>query len=110
MNPPKRVPVSPPLPVAPPLGSKVCHVPPPVTSCGLPGFERNVPDPMSVIFDPSVARADATPPAESVPVAKLTSMMSHRMPWLLAEALKLGEDPAVFDASILSAGVPLSHP
>ena len=65
---------------------------------------------MSVIFDPSLARADATPPAESVPVAKLTSMMSHRMPWLLAEALKLGEDPAVFDASILEAGVHLSHP
>src|SRR5437867_11189943 len=65
---------------------------------------------MSVIFDPSLARADATPPAESVPVAKLTSMMSHRMAWLLAEALKLGEDPADFDASILEAGFPLSHP
>src|SRR5216117_2500899 len=37
-------------------------------------------------------------------------MMSHRMAWLLAEALKFGEDPAVFDASILEAGFPLSHP
>jgi hypothetical protein len=30
--------------------------------------------------------------------------------WLLAEALKLGEEPAAFDTSILEAGVPLSHP
>src|SRR5438093_5391309 len=65
---------------------------------------------MSVIFDPSLARADATPPAERVSVAKLTLMMSHRMWWLLAEALKFGESPAVFAASTVEAGVPLSHP
>jgi len=30
--------------------------------------------------------------------------------WLLAEALKFGESPAGLDASIVEAGVPLSHP
>jgi len=30
--------------------------------------------------------------------------------WLLAEALKLGESPVGFDASIAEAGVPFSHP
>src|SRR5213592_3283585 len=62
-----------------------------------------------MIFELSLARADATPPAETVPVAKLTLMMSHRMWWLPAEALKLGEGPA-FAASTVEAGVPLSHP
>src|SRR5207253_9297916 len=100
----KRVTVSLPLPVDPPLASKVCHVPPPVTSCGLPGFERYVPDPVSVIFEPSLARAEATPPAERVSVAKLTLTMSHRMWWLLAEALKSGESPVGFAASIAEAG------
>src|SRR5262249_52435779 len=46
---------------------------------GLPGFDRNVPEPLSVIFEPSFARADAWPPAEIVPVAKLTLMMSQRI-------------------------------
>src|SRR6266567_178071 len=95
-----------PLPVAPPLASKVCHVPPPVTSSAFPGLERYVPDPISVIFEPSLARAEATPPAETVPVPKSTLMMSHRMWWLLAEALKLGESPAGLDASNVEAGVP----
>src|SRR5712692_2833303 len=94
-----------------PLASKVCQVPPPVTSCGFPGLERYVPDPVSVIFERSrLARAAATPPAETVPVPKSTLMMSHRMWWLLAEALKFGESPAVFAASTVEAGVPLSHP
>src|SRR3989442_5077248 len=85
------------------------QLPPPVTSCGFPGFERNVPVLVSVIFELSLPRADATPPAETVPVLKLTLMMSHRMWWLPAEALKLGEGPA-FAASTVEAGVPLSHP
>src|SRR5712692_8283714 len=93
-----------------PLALKVCHVPPPVTSCGFPGFERNVPDPVSVIFAPSLARAEAIPPAEAVPVAKLTLTMSHRMWWLPAEALKFGESPADLDASMVEAGLPFSHP
>src|SRR2546422_1506106 len=100
-----------PLPAPPPLASKVCHVPPPVTCCEFPGLERYVPDPVSVIFERSrLARAEATPPAETVPVPKLTLMMSHRMWWLLAEALKFGESPADLDASIVEAGFPLSHP
>src|SRR5256885_2982766 len=37
-------------------------------------------------------------------------MMSHRMWWLLAEALKFGESPAGLDASVVEAGFPLSHP
>src|SRR5947209_14191196 len=37
-------------------------------------------------------------------------MMSHRMCWLLAEALKFGESPAGLDASIVETGFPLSHP
>src|SRR3989441_4877172 len=88
----------------------VVQLPPPVTSCGFPGFERNVPVPVSVIFELSLAKADATPPAETVPVPKLTLMMSHRMWWLLAEALKFGESPAVLEASSVEAGFPLSHP
>src|SRR5205807_3716004 len=93
-----------------PPEAEVVQLPPPVTSCGFPGFERNVPVPVSVIFEFSLAKADATPPAETVPVPKLTLMRSHRMWWLLAEALKFGESPAGLDASIVEAGVPLSHP
>src|SRR5437870_7744366 len=99
-----------PLPVDAPPTPNVSHVPPPVTSCGFPGLERNVPDPVRVILELSLARAEATPPAEAVPVPKSTLMMSHRMWWLLAEALKFGESPAVFAASTVEAGVPLSHP
>jgi hypothetical protein len=73
-------------------------------------LERNVPDPVSVISEPLLARADAMPPAETVPVEKLMLMRSHRMWWLLAEALKSGESPVGRDASIVEAGVPLSHP
>src|SRR5439155_8213006 len=79
--------------------------------CAFPGLERYVPDPVSVIFERSrLERAEATPPAETVPVPKSTLMMSHRMWWLLAEALKFGESPAGRDASIVEAGVPFSHP
>src|SRR2546429_8344503 len=63
-----------------------------------------------MIFELSLAKADATPPEETEPVPKLTLMMSHRMSWLLAEALKLGESPAGLDASIVEAGFPFSHP
>jgi hypothetical protein len=42
-------------------------------------LERNVPDPVSVISEPSLARADALPPAERVPVEKSTLIMSHLM-------------------------------
>src|SRR3989441_3908430 len=50
------------------------------------------------------------PPADAVLVPKLTLRMSHRMWWLLAEALKFGESAVGFDASIAEAGVPFSHP
>src|SRR6266566_5236275 len=71
-----------PLAVDLPLGSKVCQVPPPVTS-RLPKLlaELKVPSPVSVIDEPSLAIADACPPALKVPVEKSTLMMSHRYFW-----------------------------
>src|SRR5260370_36849755 len=65
-------------PLETPKESKVSQVPPPVTSCGLPEFERKVPEPVSVIFDPSLALAESCPPAGTVPVAQLTLIRSHR--------------------------------
>jgi hypothetical protein len=77
-----------PLPVTVvPSEAKVVHVPPPVTFCGLPGFERKVPAPVRVIFVLSFARADAFPPAETVPVAKLMLTMSQRINALPGEPL-----------------------
>src|SRR5438552_17562053 len=84
----RPVTVSLPVPLDPPLASKVRHVPPPVTSCGLPGFERNMPEPVSVIFELSLARAEAIRPAEAVPVAKLMLKLSHGMVRLVAGALE----------------------
>src|SRR6266849_3714590 len=65
-----------------PLESMVCQVPPPVTS-RLPKLlaALKVPSPVSVIDEPSLAIADACPPALRVPVAKSTLMMSHRYFW-----------------------------
>src|SRR5712691_7147204 len=64
------------------LESKVCQVPPPVTS-RLPKLlaALKVPSPVSVIEEPSLAIADACPPALKVPVEKSTLMMSHRYFW-----------------------------
>src|SRR5439155_11730633 len=44
------------------------HVPPPVTSCGRPGLERNVPLPVNVIMfaHEDAAQADADPPDKVV--------------------------------------------
>src|SRR5712691_7764461 len=68
-----------PLAVGLPLLSKVCQVPPPVTS-RLPKSlaALKVPSPVSVIVEPSWAIADAIPPGFTVPVAKSTLMMSQR--------------------------------
>ena len=68
-----------PLPVRVPLGSKVFQVPPPVTS-RLPKLlaALKVPSPVSVIVEPSLAIADANPPALIVPVAKSLLTMSQR--------------------------------
>jgi hypothetical protein len=52
------------------------HVPPPVTSFSPLG--PKVPEPVSVIFEPSLSLEEAIPPAEAVLVAKLTLIMSHR--------------------------------
>src|SRR5712692_2504546 len=61
------------------VGLSVCQVPPPVTS-RLPKLlaALKVPFPVSVIIEPSLAFADACPPALRVPVAKSTLMMSQR--------------------------------
>ncbi len=48
-------------PTAPPT---VAHLPPPVTSSGAPG--RNVPEPVIVIVEPSLALADSCPPGVTV--------------------------------------------
>src|SRR6266487_4240249 len=64
------------------VGLSVCQVPPPVTS-RLPKLlaELKVPSPVSVIDEPSLAIADACPPALKVPVEKSTLMMSQRYFW-----------------------------
>src|SRR6266852_9773533 len=100
-----------PLPVeAPPLAN-VCHVPPPVTSSGFPGFERNVPEPVSVIFEPSLARADATPPAVTGcgVTLKSTLMMSHRTFCSSVDASALAEIPLTFEAAGADVGLAFSQ-
>src|SRR2546427_10826255 len=67
-----------PLPVTTLLASNVVQEPPPVGSPACPSSTWNVPDPVTVIFEPSLALADAIPPAEAVPVLKSTLMMSQR--------------------------------
>src|SRR5439155_10127109 len=78
-----------PLPVEAPALSNVSQVPPPVVALVLPlppAGATNVPEPVRVIFEQSVdpggtqslALAEAMPPAERVPVAKSTLMLSDR--------------------------------
>jgi hypothetical protein len=52
-----------PSPVILPLRANVLEVPPPETFVGPP---PNVPDPVSVIAEPSLAFAEALPPGETV--------------------------------------------
>ena len=106
-----------PFPVDVPATSKVSHVPPPVTSSSSP--TRNLPEPVRVIFEPSLASAEAIPPAERVPVAKSTLMMSHRNRWSpsradlrspsLSHALNCREDALIFDVTGAEGRFPLSH-
>src|SRR5438270_9713394 len=66
-----------------PRKPRVSHVPPPVTAWDVPALvgATNVPEPVSVIKDPSLAMADAIPPGNtSVP---WTLTMSQR-PWSAA--------------------------
>src|SRR3989442_1947423 len=67
-----------PLSVTTLLALNVIQEPPPVASSSLPSSTLNVPDPVTVIFELSLALADAIPPAEAVPVEKSTLMMSQR--------------------------------
>src|SRR5262245_49816177 len=67
-----------PMPVTTLLASNVVQEPPPVGSSALPSSNLNVPDPVTVIFELSLAIADAIPPADAVPVLKSTLMMSQR--------------------------------
>src|SRR5215475_3091806 len=67
------------------------YVPPPVTSCGLPGLARKVPLPVIVIMlaHEEAAQADAWPPGKVVMgwVRPEMWMMSHRYCWLDEPAL-----------------------
>src|SRR3989441_4947490 len=68
-----------PLPVGTLLELKVCQVPPPVAALDVPSppaGATKVPDPVNTIFDPSSAKAAATPPGRKFPPWTLT--MSHR--------------------------------
>src|SRR6516164_7606192 len=69
------------LPVGVPSAANVSQVPPPVTFCGFPELELNVPKPVSVILVPSLAIAVACPPGEKVKgvVAKSMLGMSQRI-------------------------------
>src|SRR6516165_5931301 len=77
-----------PLPAPNPV---VVQVPPPVTSCGLPGLSRKVPLPVSVIMlvHEVAVQADALPPGKVVMgwVRPEMWMMSHRYWWLDEPAL-----------------------
>src|ERR1700694_170670 len=55
-----------PEPAGTPCASIRCQVPPPVTSSGLLGGGRKVPEPVSVMLEPSSAVATALPPAPNV--------------------------------------------
>src|SRR6266446_304966 len=68
-----------PLPVGTLLELKVCQVPPPVAALDVPSppaGATKVPDPVNTIFDPSSAKAAATPPGREFP--PWTLWMSHR--------------------------------
>src|SRR5712691_1505965 len=68
-----------PLPVGTLLELKVCQVPPPVAALEVPSppaGATKVPDPVNTIFDPSSAKAAATPPGREFPPWTLS--MSHR--------------------------------
>src|SRR5712692_5563635 len=68
-----------PLPVGTLLELKVCQVPPPVAALEVPSppaGATKVPDHVNTTFDPSSAKAAATPPGRKFPPWKLT--MSHR--------------------------------
>src|SRR5262249_48863472 len=66
-----------PDPVAAPLGANVIQAPPPFTSS--PSPDSNLPLPLSVIFEPSFASAEAIPPEVNVGGLKLVNLtMSHR--------------------------------
>src|SRR5439155_21276514 len=60
------------------------QVPPPVTSCALPGLSRKVPEPVTVMRAPSRAFDEAWPPASIQPLRTL--MRSQRYSWLPSPA------------------------
>src|SRR5216683_4276359 len=96
-----------PLALDAPPASNVCHVPPPVTSSASP--RSNVPAPVTVICDPSLARADALPPGDTTPVAKLTLMRSQLNLPAACGASSLAEIPPTLDAAGADVGPPFSQ-
>src|SRR6266542_1017936 len=84
--------VPPPVDVVP-SEANVCHVPPPVAAPDVPPpppGATKVPEPVSVICEPSFAFADAMPPGLAVNGAtKLTLMMSQRTCWAWPMATEL---------------------
>jgi hypothetical protein len=95
------------------MGPLVTQVPPPVTALDVPpppAGATKVPEPVSVIFEPSLALEEAFPPAEAVPVAKSTLIMSHRnFPSLADVRSKSDEVETALEPDGADGRFPLSH-
>ena len=83
------------LPIEPP---DVDQIPPPVTACALPGFERNVPDPVTLIMEPSTALAEAVPPGESR-IFPASGPLATRESWMMSQRINAFPEPPAAPAT-----------